>query len=410
MNTEVTLNRFASLLSGAAGAALALLALPSFASAQSLWASNGPTATMGRFNGGPAGPCAFPAGPVLGVVPYAPVFFACPTAGPVPGPVIGDIALARATDTLWVTDGVMITNLTRAGAVISSKPAPILAGPPITGLGYGAMAAGPVLWVTDGIMAAAVAIPGAPCMPFVFVVPPFPLPMPAAGAATDIDYDPMSGTLFVSTVAGLVVNVVIGGPLGPFGVFPAPCLAPLQVGIAVDTSTCGTLFVTDGVMVAHIMFGGAPAAPTIYAPAPCFPFPGPPAGTNGLTFDAAGVPFGASCDPMLVPPVMTTAGQATTAGPGFSVTMTGAAPGITLLIAGGPACPPGFLGVCPVYAIPAIVTLGPFPCGPAPLTIPLPIPAGVPCTTGAIGLQFLVAKGGGGFQTTNGIEISIAQP
>ncbi len=399
------MNRLSRILAGATSIALTL---PAVSSAQSLWAVNGPTATMGRFNGGPAGPCAYPAGPVLGFGPYAPAFFGCPTAGPVAGPAIGDIALDRTTDTLWVTDGVVVTNYTRAGVVLNSKPAPILTGAPITGLGFGMLAVGPVLWVTDGIMAAAVALPTAMCAPFVFVVPPFPLPAPAMGAATDIDFDPTSGTLFVSTMAGFVENVLIGGGVGPFGVFVPACgaAAPL-VGIAVDTSTCGTLFVTTGPLVMHVGFAGAPAAPTIYAPVPCFPFPGPP-GTNGLTFDAAGVPFGASCDPVLPPPTMGTFGQATTPGPGFGVTLTGSAPGIALLVVGGPTCPPGFLGVCPVYTLPALLTIGPFPSG-AALTVPLPIPAGVPCTTGAIGLQFLIGKTGGGFQTTNGIEVSVAQ-
>lgn len=382
------------------------------ASAQSLWGTDPGASGAMNFTA----PFACSAGPIAGGFPFFPAgVFPCPTVGPfgavVGPPGVGDITVDRATNTIWVTDGITITNFTRAGALIRSIPAP--AGmAPVTGLGWGIIAGVSALVVTGGPFAAVIVPPPAPgCAPAPFLVPPTPLPVPGS---TDIDFDPVSGTFFYTTLGGMIVNLLLpGGAIGPFGVMPVAAFAcPLGIptGIAVDVSTCGTLFVTDGAFVQHRTLGGA-AAPAPYAP-PCFPVPFP-AGMTGLGFDAAAVPYGTGCDPILPDPVLAGVGQALTPAPGFATALTTAVPGSMglLLVSGGIGCPPVVVGAgCPLYAFPVILTLGPFvvPAGGA-FTLPLPIPAGLPCGITA-SMQWYLAKPGGGIATSNPIEITIAQP
>jgi hypothetical protein len=380
--------------------------------AQSIWGTD--IAASGAINFTGPFPCS--GAPVLGGFPFFPAgAFPCPTVGPfgaaIGPPGAGDITLDRATNTVWVTDGVTITNFTRAGAIIRSIPAPGGMAP-ITGLGWGLIGGLSVLVVTGGPFAAVIVPPAAPgCVPAAFLVPPTPLPIPGA---TDIDYDPVSGTFFYTTLGGLVVNLMLpGGAIGPFGIAPAGvvgCPLAVPTGIAVDTSTCGTLYVTDGALVQHRTFGGALSA-TPYTP-PCFPVPFPGVMT-GLGFDAAAVPYGMGCDPVLPDPVLAGVGQALTPAPGFGTVLSSAVPGSAgvLLVSGGIGCPPVAVGAgCPLYAFPAVLVLGPFfvPAG-GTLGLPLPIPAGIPCGLTA-SLQWYLAKPGGGIATSNPIELTVAQP
>ena len=126
----------------AAGAALTLLiALPRL-NAQTIYALDAAAATVFEFTGPPAGPCAYPAGPIVSVFPtLAP--FVCPTAGPTPPPpvgILGDIAVNHVANTIWTTDGILLSEYTPAGVAVRSfvlPPGFIIPGP-LTGLGFGA--------------------------------------------------------------------------------------------------------------------------------------------------------------------------------------------------------------------------------------------------------------------------------
>lgn len=388
---------------------LALASIVSVASAlpalgQSVWAVNGPAAGAVNLAGPPAGACGDPTGPVIGGFPYL-AAFGCPTAGPFPPPIAagpatpGDIAVDRINDLVFITDGMVITGYTKAGVPVVSFPSPLP--PPLTGLGWAAAMpvgpAGPSLWVTNGVLAAAVLYPIAGCVAAVpFSVPPFPVTF--AGMCTDIDYDPMTATVFESNSMGPISNQTLAGAPGPFGVF-GPGLAcafgGLQ-GIAVDTASCGALFVTSGVMMGRLAFGGGPVAPTFYAPMACWPAAGPMP-HSGLGFDATPVRYATGCNNGGIGiPVADTIGEALTPQPGFAVRMTGGTPGaVALLVLGAaPACPRVPIGFgCAIATFPLITVIGPIGVPPGgTIVIPAPLPPGLGCT-GATGyVQWIQAK------------------
>lgn len=401
-----------------AAAALLGAALPT-ASAQSIWGITGPAVRLDHTAGPPVGPCAYPTGPLVGGFFYAPTF--CPGPGPFPGPApgalqVGDVTVDRGNDTVWATDGAIVAGYTKAGAIFSSFPNPLPG--LLTGLGYQAPAGAalaPVLWLTDGALAMAVIPPPVCPGPIAIAVPPFPVVLP--GLCTDIDYDPVSGTLFESNVNGLIANQVVGGGVGPFGVFPplAPCpLPPLQTGIAVDTASCKALFVAAGGMVARVDFTGAPAPVTFYAPVPCWPWAGI-GPTSGLGFDATPVHFCKGSDPAGPPPVAGTINQALTPAAAFGITLTGAAPGGTafLLVGAAPVCPTIPIGFgCFICTAPIVLTIGPLP---VPLSgnvgLPAPIPGGLGCSGALAFAQWVVVKpGGAGLQTSQTLHIRPAVP
>ncbi len=400
-----------------AGAVLALAVVPQ-AGGQSLWGVNGPTATVAQLTGPPFGACAYPTGPGIGGFFYA-LPWACPSAGPFPpGGMMGDVAVDMFMDTVWVTDGFSVTEYTKAGAVVNSfaNPLPL----PLTGLGWsalpGAVAAG-VLWLTDGFLAAAVIPPPAPgCVAPAFFVPPFPL-IATPPPATDIDYDAGSGTLFLTSAVGLIANELVGGGVGPFGVFPPPCFAGVFLdGIAVDKSAGMTLYATDGVTIARMLFGGAPAAPTFYTTVPCFPWAGI-VPLSGLAFDATPISYGAGANPGAVPPppVAGTVGQATSPNPTFALTLAGAMPGglAYLFVGTGAPCPAPLFFACPILVAPIPLIVGPIP---VPVAGGFTIPAAIPAGFGGFGLsaylQWIVARPLplGGYQTTQALEMTLAAP
>src|SRR5437868_588628 len=138
-------------------------ALCAAVSAQSVWGVNGPAVAAERMTGPAAGPCAgYPSGPITGGFAYFPRAACGPVAGPFPAPgPIGDIAIDRDNDTVWITDGISLTNYTRAGAVIRTFMQGVLPGP-LTGLGWGVTPAGPALFITNGMFAAGIAPPPPP--------------------------------------------------------------------------------------------------------------------------------------------------------------------------------------------------------------------------------------------------------
>jgi hypothetical protein len=406
-------------------AAVVLLALST--GAQTLYGVSGGASAVVEASGPPGGACAYPNGPFMSGFPTA-VAFPCPTAfvGAPPPAILGDIAVDKAADTIWVTDGVLITEYTVAGAALTSFALPLgVAVPgPLTGLGYDTAAG--LLWITDGFFANAFPPPAPPGCGVVPAVP-VPFALPVAGPATDIEWDPLTGTLFVCDVTGAITNVIPGGAIGPFGVFPAigaGCpMAPGLQGLAVNTASLGPaaagpmLYVTDGAMIEHILPGGALAPPTFYTPAPCFPTLAP---LNGLAFAAHGLPFGAGADNSGgAAPTIGSIGQSISPSPGFTTTIAGSVPGAVAGlfmsnggVLGGYLCPAVVVVGLPVYVDPTfgltllgVVGIG----GGGGAAFATPIPPGVPPGV-MVYVQWLADPPGVGLQVTEGLAVTAALP
>ena len=409
------------------------LCLVPAASAQSVWGLDGVTSTVIEHTG-PGDPvCSYPTGPVLAAFP-SPVPFPCPTAtaaGP-PGLVtIGDIAVDKRTDTVWVTDGVIATQYTASSTPLSLVPTgtpltsytPLLPfGLPLTGLAWDAGLG--ALWMTDGFFVWAEAPPLPPgCGALgTVIVPPFPIPTISGSLITDLDWDPISGSLFVSEAAGFVSNWLPGGFPGPFGPTPAVAacgLAGALQGVAVDivdSTALGmpVLYVTDGFTLAHIDVTGAPAPPSFHAPFPCVPTAGP---LLGLAYAERALPFGKGADSTGLPgPFMQTSGQSLSPNTAFTTAMVGSVPGSVAglyLSTSGFNCPPILVlgGLLPVYPFPlgaSIVATAPVDAfGNAALATS--IPAGIPPGTG-IWLQWVVVTPTPSIQVSDGLSIVIGLP
>lgn len=397
--------------------AVLISALAGFRSeAQSLYGLDGAGSIIVEASGPPAGPCPAPNGPFMSAFPTF-VPFACPTvfaAGPPPGVILGDVAVNVVTDTIWATDGFTTTEYTRAGVALNSFP--LMPGfGLLTGLGMDSMAG--ILWITDGFVAMGIFPPPAPgCGAVAAVaVPPFPAPGP--GPVTDIEWDPVTGSLLFCDVFGVVSNVFPGGGVGPFGAFPVapgPCgLIPVLQGLAVNTAYPfgpTSFYVTDGFMVAHLLPGGGPAPATFYSPFPCFPTLGP---LLGLAFAARALPFGIGSDTSgFGVPTIGSVLETITPNPGFVTTVTGAAPlSPAFLFIGllGPICPPFTVAGLSVYLSPAgISSLGVTVTdafGSATFATPIPpfLPPGLFAS-----LEWVVNPPGPGLQATEGLEVTIS--
>ncbi|TAJ18877.1 MAG: hypothetical protein EPO68_07145, partial [Planctomycetota bacterium] len=258
-------------------ALLPLLAAP--LAAQSLYgiASNG---DMVQFNGPKDPACNYPSGPLLGQYGYALPFF-CPHPGVLPAAPspLGDVALDKISDELYITDGTSIARTQSFGTIVAGFDGMIGGMGALTGLGYDATNGW--LWVTDGAQAAAYLPPPDPGCPMgaTIVSGPFALPLGAGAVATDIDWDPQTNTLWICDTTGVVSQVLVGGGLGAFGAFNAAAVSTCGLalglqGLAVDSgAVAGTVYVTDGAKIAYLNAagGGGPAAPTFYSPATCNP-------------------------------------------------------------------------------------------------------------------------------------------
>ncbi len=396
------------------GGAAVLFALAFAASthAQALVGFDGAAPAVVEFTG-PAGACGYPTGPVLGAFPTAAPFI-CPIAGPAPLP-LGDVAVDRIADTVFVTDGVIITEYTAAGAPVNGF---IVAGlgivpGPLTGLGYDPLAG--MLWITDGVFAAGILPPPPPgCAAPLVAVPAFPLA--AAGLVTDIAWDPLTGSLFMCDLGGAITNVFPGGAPGPFGAFPAAAggcfgVAPGLQGIAVDTSgPPGVLYVTDGLVVSYLLAVGAPAPPTFYSSAPCS---ATPALLNGLAFTARPINYGTGADTTgLLPPVAGAIGQSWSGNGGFALTLTGSVPGSfarALYSVGGPLCPAVPVLGLPLLIAPPINRLGTVPVSAVGFaTVPASlatVPPGISVFT-----QWVAITPVPSLQVSNGLEFTTTLP
>jgi len=393
---------------------LGLLTTP--AAAQTAYTWNPTTGLVSEYHGGPdASTCGYPTGPGLSS-------FAVPSGSPCPeplpigvfAPTPGGVAYDSASDTVLVSDGTVVARYTAAGAFLGSALSPL----PVFGMGMDSLAG--LLWCTDGGTLAYALTPPAPgsCgAAAAIAVPPFPIPGP--GPFLDIDWEPVTGSLFAGAFPGTISNFLPGGAPGPFGMYPllpgACFVVPLIFGLAVhDGAPPGTLLVTNGFATSVIVPGGGPAPTSFTFPFSCAPNPAP---TRDLAFAAHGVPYGLGVDPDgLAAPVAATSGPSTTPSALFTHTLTSAAPGgiAALVLSTGFACPP-----FPLLGVPAFIS----PSGPTPIlaTVPVgplgtvvlttPIPPGV-----ALGVplfdQWFVLKplGPSPLQVSNAVAFTTASP
>ena len=347
----------------------------------------------------------------------------CPTLTSVglPGPsMIGGTAYDQTTDTVYVSDGLLVASYTAEGAAIDVFTSPGL----VVGLGFDSTNGR--LWATDGgNQVYAFAPPTSPaCGAAVpFAVAPFNVPFLNI-ALNGIDWDPHTQSLWTSDNSGFVQNFREDGSAGPFltPFFAGLCFAsyPGRMRIAVDDATpygAGHLYLSDGLRSSSILAPGVEAAPT-------FAFPGDPTGSActphpvpiiGFAFAARGLAYGTGVDPDGLPaPVGRTTGPSTTPGLSFAHTLSSAVPNGVAILAWSPSslCPAPIAAGVPILIDPAppaamiAVTLVP-PSG--SLSVPTPIPPNLPVGT-EIFTQWFVLKPAGSslLQVSNGMGFRLS--
>ncbi len=247
-------------------------------------------------NGPGGGPCNYPLGPLLAQYSYVTGSFCVSPAETGPGPE-GGMTMDRLSDTLWITDGFIVSEYQNFGTPLQGFDVPLgtLFANPVTGIAYDPSLG--ALWLTDGLTAAAVTPPN-PCPGTHTVVSgPFPLPL-VAQAATALDYDPSTDTLWFTDSAGNLVQSTKTGALGSFGSVNVSAGSPCGLtndlrGLAIDTAQApGTMYVTDGTTMAYVDAGsgGASAPTTFYTPNACyFPIASP---LNAIVYAATPSSFG----------------------------------------------------------------------------------------------------------------------
>lgn len=390
------------------GAALAALSLPSSSQTvygiDSLGGAGLPLALEFTGGPGPAAACGYPSGP-FGLPAFPAGAFACPGPGPfaaMPG-LLGDIAVNRSKDSIWVAGPFAVGEYSTAGVQMSGfvNPMPM----PLTGLGCDSATG--ILWLTDGFTYVGVMPPvcgGFP--PAVFG----PFPKPIAPMMTDIAWDGGTGTLWASFADGSVVNFPIGG--APICGFSAVGLLPPPLtGIDLDTTTPGMTspgqmaLLTNGPLIARVDltascgFGGAFLAPPSFAfPLPIFPVASGP--LSGLGFSDHAKTYGAGSGPAIG-----FTGNAIL-GSTHSVTLSGALPGTAGLFVDLTAlCPAGVFKGLPLYVFPSFI-VGPLAHAGSislPLTLTGAFPVGL-----EMQLQWFNKAAGGVWQNTSGMLITVA--
>jgi hypothetical protein len=400
---------------------LSVAALAATPRAQSVYALQGPIARVIEMSGPSVGPCAYPDGPLSSSFVYpqpgpcagvgTPLAFVPGAAGP--AALMGDIAVDKQRDVVFVTDGVSIAAYKAStGVILGNLPFAFLGiAPPLTGLGFDGNTG--FLWMCN-IAGYAALQPNGTCAP----VPQLGFtPAPAAlGALSDIDVDPATGQLWVCDAAGFVAHFAPGAAapvnmIGVAGGLPCGVLGVPFTGLCIDTSSPpGTFIVTDGVTVARLAetgFGafGAPV-PRFALPLNCWPVPAAPA-VQGLAFAARPASYGAGGF------ALDALGEATLPSAGFTLTLTGPPAGSgAFLVDFAAACPalgvggaPGYLAFTPLWTL-----IGPFPvAGNMSFAAALPGP-GVLAQGTTIHVQAFVNAGPGPLVSSNAIAFTTSLP
>jgi hypothetical protein len=421
---------------------LSLVWLTGDVAAQTLYGVDGPGGLVIEYAGPPPFPGAFPNGPVVSFWSFVKTF-ACP-AGPgtpagtsfslapfdFPG-TVGDVAVDRGSDTLWVTDGGAVMEFDRFGVPLSAFQGGAISGGSsgvLTGAITGLEASGGDLWITDGTSIALLTPPPgscyAPSVKMLFSASP----MLTTGTITDLTWDPTTGTLWTCNDLGLITNIDISpvllglppvlGPSGSIVVAPSAAfgLGPALTGMAWNTAQDEPAFyLTDGCTMAHLTLVGASvvsAPSTFYTPTPSYSlFPDL---FSGIAFSARPITFGTGTGLEIG---VTGVGQFTTPNALFGLTMTGATPSAlgAFLFVGVPGPAPVFIMGSPLYIMGTV--LGPFPVGALSGSVtlfPIAIDAGIPLSLWAapalVALQWAVLQADGTIAVSPGLNGYIALP
>ncbi len=400
---------------------LALAALAAAPAAQTIYGVMGSNGTVIEMSGPPAGACGYPDGPIASSFVY--VQPATCAGNPVPGVfevgpanlIVGDVAVDREKDIVYVTDGAAIAAYDGAsGAMIEHFTAAGLGlSMPLTGLGFDAQTGW--LWITD-IDEFAALEPDGTCTPtprWLATTPPLGL-----GNLGDIDMDPQTGELWVCDDMGQVARFALGAAVftnlvnvAGLGGLCGGGLGPTLSGLCMDAAENATvLAVTDGPRVVRfsvVGFGGTGAPPSAFAfPSTCWANPGP-APLQGLAYAAHAVTYGPGALLLDVTGQSVLPGAITLSGQG------GAAGAAWVLYDLGAACPPlNLLGQQLLLPVgPGFGFFGPLPWagGVAALTLPgaLPAAGAVPYDLSAF-LQVYVLTGGG-WVASNGVSFTTAR-
>ncbi len=373
---------------------------------------------------GPPGACDYPNGPqVSGYIYISTGGTICPMPSPIPvSSLFGGMASDPQADSTWLTDGKTVVEFDSKGGATRIFTPTVIGG--ITGLAWDWH--NQILYLTDGKDIVGVRPPAPPgCLPESIIVPPWQAL--TAGFITGLSWDPVTDTLWACDDAGEVSQIKISGtvqlsfPIGPGGLCSgSPGVNPVLLGIAVETtSSPTTLVVTDGKTVLRTLVGGLPAPPTLASPSSCYAIPIGDT-MHGLAFQPHAITYGDGSDPTGASEPQISATGAWIPGGSIVLRLTGAdsAPGT---LAG--------LFLSPSYSCPAIpflhgnlLYLNPFPpsimLGPivamgttgGSLTLPAGLPSGPALPGVAFQMQWLISKGSGGFQASDGLSVIMGQP
>lgn len=407
-------------------ASAVLLSSARLAPAQMLFGVEGATGSAHQFTFAP-GPCGYPS-PLVTNFPLTVPGHPCATPGPFGAGIIGDVAFDKITETLYASDGIVLTAYAPGGAVkFSTTAAAILgAGKLIKGLGFDS--ANNRLFVTDGNMVLAITPPiGMPCvgaLPPIAWGPFILTPLLGGAQILDLAYDVVGDALWTSDtantvrrfdLAGAVVGVALPALGAAFSTAPHGLLGPLP-GIAWDSAR-DAVIVTDGWTIARLSVAGALAPATFYAPQSMFlsPLGGAIA---GLEFSARAARYGANCSAFGAAPDATGLGQSYAGNASFALRLTGALPNrdTAVWLNVSALCPGMPIGVCSLYVAPAGALLVIAKTDAAgSLTLPVPLPA-VPYGAFPTGLtahaQFFVPSlgPGTGQQASQALAFTISAP
>lgn len=377
------------LLAGAPAQAQTLLGVygsPGSANGAELWEFHGPVKLC-------ASPCqvqfeypALPPGSPCGVPSF-------------PFSTLGDVAIDVRQDVHYITDGNVVGRFQADGTPIDQ----LFSAAPLTGLGFDA--ASQILWYTDGFSFDAFPVPGfGVCGGFGAVIPPPSIPLGGGGGtqATDIAWDPATGSLVVCFQGGAIRSYGPGGGPGPYpsvnvGAIPWPC--PISsgnlTGISLDTTQPGLGAVTvvnDQNEFFNVeLISGGPQAGVLHASQSCWQATCLPTPLSGLAQTLHSIRHGNPSGG--APPIsMRTVGNSHVFASTFTAEINGT-PGDTYVLIhsfNGPACPAIISGTLQIFMQPAfnITAIGGIPAsGQANVILPtLPNAPGAFIELQALGL------------------------
>jgi hypothetical protein len=347
----------------------------------------------------------------------------CALPGPTLNPLLGGLCTDTVNDTVFSTDGLVVTETTATGTVLRSWTFASLTG--LTGLCMDSAAG--ILYATDGARIVGVLPPAASCSAETVVVPAWNASVGAL--ITGLTYHFPLGSVMAIDGSGFVLQTMPGAPSQVFfNVFPDMACGGLlgatgtiPTGIAFDRATPGayspdSFFITDGVHIVHMLLGNGPVPPNPYSP-PCMPAGAAP--IHGLAYASHTLIRGAGSDVGgLTPPSISTSGQFTTPSGNVAMHLTGAdpTPGTVAFAFGqvgfpfgpGLANPPlvGLGGVLFHLTPPWLLVVGPIPVVNGSATLATTLGPNSPIGV-ELELQWIVIKANGNAQGTPAATVSL---